>query len=308
MRIPAAHPRAAGREGEFDVRHIVGVRAEKEGRVLNFQTPDANLKKDDAVLINAENGLSVGIVATDSKAVPLHLLPTDIRSIVRKCNDGDLRALEQNRKLERDAREFCFGRIRERALPMKLIDVECLFDRSKLIFFFTADNRVDFRELVKDLVQKFKTRIELRQIGARNESRIFGGIGVCGQKICCTNFLYNLDRVSVKMAKEQNMPLNPEKISGLCGRLMCCLAFEYDSYLDMKRGMPKCGKRVGIAQGGSGKVIRQNILKGTLAVYTEEGKEVEVEIKDLREAQPLPAQPPDGPPPRGPRNGGRGQR
>ena len=203
---------------------------------------------------------------------------------------------------------FCFGRIRERGLPMKLISVECLFDRSKLIFFFTADNRVDFRELVKDLVQKFKTRIELRQIGARNESRIFGGLGVCGQKICCTNFLYNLDRVSVKMAKEQNMPLNPEKISGLCGRLMCCLAFEYDSYLDMKRGMPKCGKRVGIAQGGSGKVIRQNILKGTLAVYTEEGKEVEVEIKDLREPQPLPGPAAEGPPPRGPRNGGRGKR
>lgn len=290
------------------MRHIVGVRAEKEGRVLNFQTSDETLKKNDAVIVNAENGPSVGIVATDSKAVPLHMLPTDIRSIVRRCNDEDLRTLAQNQKLEREAREFCFGRIRERGLPMKLIGVECLFDRSKLIFFFTADNRVDFRELVKDLVQKFKTRIELRQIGARNESRIFGGLGVCGQKICCTNFLYNLDRVSVKMAKEQNMPLNPEKISGLCGRLMCCLAFEYDSYLDMKRGMPKCGKRVGIAQGGSGKVIRQNILKGTLAVYTEEGKEVEVEIKDLREPQPPPAPAADGPPPRGPRTGGRGQR
>ncbi len=276
--------------------------------MLNFQTSDETLKKNDAVIVNAENGPSVGIVATDSKAVPLHMLPTDIRSIVRRCTDEDLRTLAHNQKLEREAREFCFGRIRERGLPMKLISVECLFDRSKLIFFFTADNRVDFRELVKDLVQKFKTRIELRQIGARNESRIFGGLGVCGQKICCTNFLYNLDRVSVKMAKEQNMPLNPEKISGLCGRLMCCLAFEYDSYLDMKRGMPKCGKRVGIAQGGSGKVIRQNILKGTLAVYTEEGKEVEVEIKDLREAQPLPAPAADGPPPRGPRTGGRGQR
>lgn len=290
------------------MRHIVGVRAEKEGRVLNFQTSDETLKKNDAVIVNTESGPSVGIVATDSKAVPLHLLPTDIRNIVRKCTDEDLRVLEQNQKLERDAREFCFGRIRERGLPMKLISVECLFDRSKLIFFFTADNRVDFRELVKDLVQKFKTRIELRQIGARNESRIFGGLGVCGQKICCTNFLYNLDRVSVKMAKEQNMPLNPEKISGLCGRLMCCLAFEYDSYLDMKRGMPKCGKRVGIAQGGCGKVIRQNILKGTLAVYTEEGKEVEVEIKDLREPQPLPGPAAEGPPPRGPRNGGRGKR
>jgi cell fate regulator YaaT (PSP1 superfamily) len=290
------------------VRHIVGVRAEKEGRVLNFQTSDETLKKNDTVIVNTENGPSVGVVATDSKAVPLHLLPTDIRNIVRKCTDEDLRVLEQNQKLERDAREFCFGRIRERGLPMKLISVECLFDRSKLIFFFTADNRVDFRELVKDLVQKFKTRIELRQIGARNESRIFGGLGVCGQKICCTNFLYNLDRVSVKMAKEQNMPLNPEKISGLCGRLMCCLAFEYDSYLDMKRGMPKCGKRVGIAQGGCGKVIRQNILKGTLAVYTEEGKEVEVEIKDLREPQPLPGPAAESPPPRGPRNGGRGKR
>jgi cell fate regulator YaaT (PSP1 superfamily) len=286
----------------------VGVRAEKEARVLNFQSPDDTLKKNDAVIVNAENGLSVGIVATDSRSVPLHMLPTEIRNIVRRCTEEDLRTLEENQKLERDAREFCFGRIRERALPMKLIGVECLFDRSKLIFFFTADNRVDFRELVKDLVQKFKTRIELRQIGARNESRIFGGIGVCGQKICCTNFLYNLDRVSVKMAKEQNMPLNPEKISGLCGRLMCCLAFEYDSYLDMKRGMPKCGKRVGIAQGGSGKVIRQNILKGTLAVYTEEGKEVEVEIKDLREPQSAPGPAAEGPPPRGPRNGGRGQR
>ncbi len=286
----------------------MGVRAEKEARVLNFQSPDDTLKKNDAVIVNAENGLSVGIVATDSRSVPLHMLPTEIRNIVRRCTEEDLRTLEENQKLERDAREFCFGRIRERALPMKLIGVECLFDRSKLIFFFTADNRVDFRELVKDLVQKFKTRIELRQIGARNESRIFGGIGVCGQKICCTNFLYNLDRVSVKMAKEQNMPLNPEKISGLCGRLMCCLAFEYDSYLDMKRGMPKCGKRVGIAQGGSGKVIRQNILKGTLAVYTEEGKEVEVEIKDLREPQSAPGPAAEGPPPRGPRNGGRGQR
>jgi cell fate regulator YaaT (PSP1 superfamily) len=278
--------------------------------VLNFQSSDGTLKKNDAVLVNAENGLSVGFVATDSKAVPLHLLPTDIRNIVRKCTDEDLRVLEQNRKLERDARAYCFGRIRERGLPMKLIGVECLFDRSKLIFFFTADSRVDFRELVKDLVQKFKTRIELRQIGARNESRIFGGLGICGQKICCTNFLYNLDRVSVKMAKEQNMPLNPEKISGLCGRLMCCLAFEYDSYMDMKRGMPKCGKRVGIAQGGTGKVIRQNILKGTLAVYTEEGKEVEVEVKDLREPQTVTVPGPAvvGPPARNPRSGGRGQR
>src|SRR4030042_793996 len=142
---------------------------------------------------------------------------------------------------------------------MKLIVAECLFDGSKMSFHFTAENRVDFREVVDDRLQRFRSRIELRQIGARQEARIVKGLGICGREVCCATLLHNLDRVSVKMAKEQNMSLNPEKISGLCGRLMCCLGYEYDGYADMKRDMPKCGKMIQTPE-GLGKVVRQNAL------------------------------------------------
>jgi cell fate regulator YaaT (PSP1 superfamily) len=263
------------------LKNIASVKIEKEGKVFSFSAGDIPLKKNDQVIVHTDNGLSMGLVVSEVKSIPLHKLPTDLKNIVRKATEEDIRSSESNRGLEEEAFEFCFGRIQERELPMNLVEVESNFDRSKLIFYFTADNRVDFRELVKDLVQRFKTRIELRQIGARNESRIFGGLGICGRKICCTNFLYNLDRVSIKMAKEQNMPLNPEKISGLCGRLMCCLAFEFDSYVDMKRGMPKCGKRITTPE-GTGKVSRQNILKGTISVELEGGKEVELDLKKMK--------------------------
>ncbi|HOD35076.1 MAG TPA: stage 0 sporulation family protein [Syntrophales bacterium] len=266
------------------MKNIVSVKVEKEGKVFSFSAGDIPLKKNERVIVHTDNGLSMGLVVSEVKSVPLHKLPTDLKNIVRKATEEDIRSSESNRGLEEEAFEFCFGKIRERGLPMNLVEVESNFDRSKLIFYFTADNRVDFRELVKDLVQRFKTRIELRQIGARNESRIFGGLGICGRKICCTNFLYNLDRVSIKMAKEQNMPLNPEKISGLCGRLMCCLAFEFDAYLDMKRGMPKCGKRITTPE-GTGKVSRQNILKGTISVELEGGKEVEMDMKKMKGLQ-----------------------
>ena len=263
------------------MKNIASVKIEKEGKVFSFSAGDIPLKKNDQVIVHTDNGLSMGLVVSEVKSIPLHKLPTDLKNIVRKATEEDIRSSESNRDLEEEAFEFCFGRIQERELPMNLVEVESNFDRSKLIFYFTADNRVDFRELVKDLVQRFKTRIELRQIGARNESRIFGGLGICGRKICCTNFLYNLDRVSIKMAKEQNMPLNPEKISGLCGRLMCCLAFEFDSSVDMKRGMPKCGKRITTPE-GTGKVSRQNILKGTISVELEGGKEVELDLKKMK--------------------------
>lgn len=143
---------------------------------------------------------------------------------------------EENQNLEEEAFGICLAKIKKRNLPMKLVAVEYIFDRSKIIFYFTAGSRVDFRELVKDLVKQFRTRIELRQIGVRNEAAMLGGMGICGREICCARFLRSLDRVSVKMAKEQHMSLNPEKISGLCGKLMCCLAFEYDGYLDSKEG------------------------------------------------------------------------
>jgi cell fate regulator YaaT (PSP1 superfamily) len=267
------------------VKHLTAAKIEKEGKVLNSVVCDYPLRRNDLILVNSEDGLTTGVVLVDTKPVPPDQLPADLKNVVRKMNPKDLATQKENENLEKEAFAVCYEKVKERDLSMKLVDVECLFDRSKLIFYFTADNRVDFRELVKDLVPRFKMRIELRQIGARNESKMHGGLGVCGRKICCTNFLDNLDRVLVKMAKEQNMPLNPEKISGLCGRLMCCLAFECETYMEMKKGMPKVGKRIMTSQ-GPGKVLRQNILRGVVAVELEGGKEIEIDLKEIREHNP----------------------
>lgn len=238
------------------------------------------MQKNEQVIVNTENGTSLGTVITEVKSVPIYQLPIGLKNVVRKATDDDLKTKKENEAMEQDARQFCLGKIRERELPMKLIEVECLFDKSQIIFYFTAENRVDFRELVKDLVQRFKIRIELRQIGARHEARMVKGLGICGREVCCANLILNLDRVSVKMAKEQSVSLNPEKISGLCGRLMCCLAYEFEVYQDMKRDIPKCGKMINTAE-GRGKIIRQNIFKGEIVVELESGKEITVNIDDL---------------------------
>jgi cell fate regulator YaaT (PSP1 superfamily) len=238
------------------------------------------LEKNDQVIVNTENGMSLGTVITDVKSMPIYQLPINLKNVVRKATEEDLRVRKDNEILEQESRQFCLEKIRERNLPMKLIDVECLFDKSQIIFYFTAENRVDFRDLIKDLVQRFKIRIELRQIGARHEARMIKGLGICGREVCCANMIHNLDRVSVKMAKEQSVSLNPEKISGLCGRLMCCLAFEFDGYQDMKKNIPKCGKVINTAE-GRGKVIRQNILKGEVVVELESGKEITVKMENL---------------------------
>ena len=232
------------------------------------------------MIVNTENGVSLGTVITEIKSVPIYKLPIGLKNVVRKATEDDLNLRKENEAMEQEARQFCLEKIRERQLPMKLIEVECLFDKSQIIFYFTAENRVDFRELVKDLVQRFKIRIELRQIGARHEARMVKGLGICGREVCCANLIPNLDRVSVKMAKEQSVSLNPEKISGLCGRLMCCLAFEYDVYQDMKRDIPKCGRMVNTAE-GRGKIIRQNIFKGEIVVELESGKEITLSVDDL---------------------------
>jgi cell fate regulator YaaT (PSP1 superfamily) len=224
--------------------------------------------------------MSLGTIITDVKSMPIYQLPINLKNVVRKATEEDLRVRKDNEILEQESRQFCLEKIRERNLPMKLIDVECLFDKSQIIFYFTAENRVDFRDLIKDLVQRFKIRIELRQIGARHEARMIKGLGICGREVCCANMIHNLDRVSVKMAKEQSVSLNPEKISGLCGRLMCCLAFEFDGYQDMKKNIPKCGKVINTAE-GRGKVIRQNMLKGEVVVELESGKEITVKMENL---------------------------
>ena len=254
------------------MKNIVGVKFKKEGKIYSFHAADLPLKRDDLVVVSTDNGPAIGTVVTEVKAVPDEQLAANLKNVLRLATEEDFRTCEKNHKLEREAMQFCVRRIAERQLPMKMIDVECLFDKSKMLFSFTAETRVDFRDLVKDLVQRFRTRIELRQIGARQEARVIKGLGICGREVCCATLLHNLDRVSVKMAKEQNMSLNPEKISGLCGRLMCCLGFEYDGYADLKKDMPKCGKMVQTPE-GRGKVIRQSALQGEVVVMLESGKE-----------------------------------
>jgi len=225
--------------------NIVGVKFRPEGKIYPFDAADNVLRRNDQVVVHTENGLALGVVVQEVKRLELKS-PAEVAKIVRKATADDLKRLEENQELERQAKLFCMERIQKRELPMKLIDVECLFEKNKIIFYFTAPNRVDFRELVKDLVQRFKIRIELRQIGARQETRMIKGLGICGQPVCCAGVLQNLERVTVKMAKEQNMSLSPEKISGLCGRLMCCLAFEYDAY----RGKKKASKKQPSAEDG----------------------------------------------------------
>ena len=258
---------------------MVGIKFKKEGKIYSFGCPDPSIAKDDQVIVETDNGLVIGTVVTEVSPLLPQAVPANLKNVVRKATEEDLGIREANQNLEAVAHQFCQERIKTRDLPMKLIEVECLFDRSKLLFYFSAENRVDFRELVKDLVQRFKTRIELRQIGARHVARMVGGFGICGREVCCANLLRNLDRVSVKMAKEQNMSLNPDKISGLCGRLMCCLSFEYDGYVAMRKDMPKCGKVITTAE-GPGKVVRQNILAGEYSVELEDGKEITICIKD----------------------------
>ncbi|HPK53581.1 MAG TPA: regulatory iron-sulfur-containing complex subunit RicT [Smithellaceae bacterium] len=242
--------------------NIIGVKFKKEGRIYNFNTDDLILHKNDQVIVHTENGLALGIVVADVKRCEAAKLPPNLKKVVRKVNAEDLRSKAENEKLEEEAKKFCLEKIKNRGLSMKLITVDCLFDKSKIIFYFIAEARVDFRELVKDLVQKFKTRIELKQIGARQESRIIKGAAICGREVCCAGILQNLERVTVKMAKEQSMSLNPEKISGLCGRLMCCLAFEYDGYA----GSKKCPKAAKV----EGKCSRDDFLPDGPAERTDE--------------------------------------
>ncbi len=218
--------------------NIIGVKFKKEGRIYNFDAIDLILHKDDQVLVDTDNGVALGSIVTGVKRLEPSQLPPNLKKVIRKVTADDLRIKEEIEHLEEEARKYCIEKIAEKKLAMKLITVECFFDRSKMIFYFTAESRIDFRELVKDLVTKFKTRIELKQIGARQEARIVKGLAVCGRTVCCAGILQNLDRVTVKMAKEQSMSLNPEKISGLCGRLMCCLSFEHEGYSAQR----KCDK------------------------------------------------------------------
>jgi cell fate regulator YaaT (PSP1 superfamily) len=267
-----------------DTSLIVEVQILKYGRVQGFDPNNLVLHKADRVLVESEQGLSFGVVCTDPR--PSSASEKAPRKVIRVANGQDIERFERNAELEREVYAFCYVKIKERSLPMCLVSVECLFDEHKTMIYFTADGRVDFRELVKDLVQKFRTRIEMRQIGVRHQAKMVGGLGTCGRHLCCTSFLSGFAPVSIKMAKEQNLSLNPSKISGMCGRLMCCLAYEFDHYEKAKKDLPKVGKKVNTPY-GMAKVIRQNIFREKLTVLLESGEEKEISYEDIvREPAP----------------------
>lgn len=238
------------------------------------------IKANDRVMLEGENGLRLGRVKVVFGDADPQLFPGQIKPLVRLATQEDLSQEEKNRAMEKRALEFCLERIQAHRLPIYLVKVECLFDASKIIFYFTAPGRVDFRELVKDLVQEFRIRIELRQIGVRHRAKMVGGLGICGRALCCASYLRDFEPVSVRMAKEQQLSLNPNKISGICGRLMCCLTYEYSSYQEIRKHLPRVGKRIQTAE-GEGKIIRYNLIRETMTVELEDKRELEVALKDL---------------------------
>ncbi|RLB09020.1 MAG: stage 0 sporulation protein [Deltaproteobacteria bacterium] len=267
------------------MKKIVGVRFREGGKVYDFDPGHFVLSVGDYVMVKTEKGFTVGKVVTPPRRLGDDVEYPKLKKIFRLATEDDLKQYEEMLQREKRAFAFCKERIEARGLPMNLVLVESLYDGSKITFYFTADGRVDFRELVKDLVKEFHTRIELRQVGVRNQAKMIGGIGTCGRELCCSGFLREFHPVSIKMAKEQNLSLNPSKISGACGRLMCCLKFEYESYLESKKGMPKLGKKIDTPM-GRGRVIRQNIINKTITVSLDSGSEVEFTMEDLGLAPP----------------------
>ncbi len=233
---------------------VIGVRFKKAGKIFYFDPVDFPIETNDHVIVDTARGLEYGTVVIGKRQVPEEDVVLPLKKVIRVADHKDAELVEGNKAAAKDAFGICQLKIRDHKLKMKLVDVEYTFDRNKVIFYFTAEGRVDFRELVKDLASIFRTRIELRQIGVRDEAKLLGGIGPCGRVLCCSSFLGDFEPVSIKMAKDQNLSLNPTKISGLCGRLMCCLKYEHDNYESVKDELPKVGKMV-MTSLGTGKVL-----------------------------------------------------
>lgn len=244
---------------------IIGVKFKGAGKVYYFDPDEAILNAGDYVVVETSRGIECGTVTFGNREINDDGLNRPLKKIIRPATAEDIAHLEDNRKKEEKAYGICLKKIIEHNLKMKLVTVEYTFDNNKILFYFTADGRVDFRELVKDLAGIFRTRIELRQIGVRDESKTLGGLGICGREFCCKGFLSDFQPVSIKMAKEQGMSLNPVKISGTCGRLMCCLKYEQEAYSDLLKKTPKIGAYVSTPD-GKGTVVDQNLIKGILNI------------------------------------------
>ncbi|MCR4655483.1 MAG: stage 0 sporulation family protein [Lachnospiraceae bacterium] len=255
---------------------IIGVRFRTAGKVYYFDPKEFAIERGDHVIVETARGIEYGTVVLPPTQMEEDKIVLPLKGVIRKANEKDEETEERNRKKEKEAYKICLEKIKKHGLEMKLIEAEYTFDNNKLLFYFTADGRIDFRELVKDLASVFKTRIELRQIGVRDETKILGGIGFCGRPLCCHTYLSDFVPVSIKMAKEQNLSLNPTKISGICGRLMCCLKNEEETYEYLNRKMPNVGDSVTTYDGFKGEVSSVNILRQLVKVVIEEGDEKEI--------------------------------
>jgi len=257
---------------------VVQVRLRERGSLSYYIIKDLVVKIGDYVIVEAERGTDYGEVLSDIEEMDETSFEEPLRKIIRVASHHDLKEIGENKLKAKESLLKCSEKVKEYSLPMKLIEAEYSFDRTKIIFYFTAESRIDFRDLLKDLAKMFKARIELKQIGVRDEARFFGGFGPCGRRLCCATFLEEFVPVTIKMAKEQNLPLNPPKLSGLCGRLMCCLSFECQTYKELSQDLPKVGKIL-ITPFGKGRVLSVNPLKSSATVEIEEGKQIEIPYK-----------------------------
>ncbi len=258
---------------------VIGVRFRPAGKIYYFAPGKFHIRQGDKVIVETARGIEFGTVVTGSKEVKDEEVMQPLKSVIRIATEEDKRAEEKNREKEKEAFEICLEKIRKHNLDMKLINAEYTFDNNKVLFYFTADGRIDFRELVKDLAAVFRTRIELRQIGVRDETKIRGGIGICGRPLCCHTYLSEFAPVSIKMAKEQNLSLNPTKISGVCGRLMCCLTNEEETYEELNSRLPAIGDTVTTNEGLKGEVQSVSVLRQLVKVVVT----LENDEKEIRE-------------------------
>lgn len=258
---------------------VIGVRFRTAGKIYFFSPGQFDIKQGDNVIVETARGVEFGQVVSGVKEVAEEDVIQPLKSVIRIATEQDQKVVNKNKQKEKEAFKICLEKIRKHGLEMKLIDVEYTFDGNKILFYFTADGRIDFRELVKDLAAVFRTRIELRQIGVRDETKIRGGIGICGRPLCCSTYLTEFSAVSIKMAKEQNLSLNPTKISGVCGRLMCCLKNEEETYEWLNSKLPNIGDRVTTDDGFKGEVQSVSVLRQLVKVIVT----LENDEKEIRE-------------------------
>lgn len=261
---------------------IVGIRFRPAGRIYYFDPQGASFQTGQYVIVETVRGVEAGRVVIASKKIAEHDLTDPLKPVLHLATEDELRMMLSFKNKEKDALIRCAERIVQHKLPMKLVESEYTFDGSRLTFYFTADERVDFRGLVRDLAATFRTRIELRQIGARDQAKLQGGIGPCGKTLCCSSWITDFGIVSIKMAKEQGLPLNPSKISGVCGRLMCCLSYENDNYIQAKQQMPQIGAFLDTSS-GTGKVVSINVPRNSVEVMLESGVTIQVPVNVLEE-------------------------